>query len=290
VSKMAESRIYKSLPLVLAISIAVVISYLMISSITGYTIQASIYIDVEGVPKIVLNGTLERDIEEIQLPSEPTPASLVLYIDGDVRTPVLINNTVVVTGEPGSRFEIIYIPRVDVGGDGISFRYYSDYESTLTLSNNIVLLSLPENILESGYVGDNYIIRFIGFYEIRYVVSSEPAGQPDGGNQTSLPFLEVALIVSIATAISVVIILWYRMRRGGEDTELEEPGFIDETDRMILDELDRMGGEAYQSELVKRLGIPKTTLWRHIRRLEILGYIKVVKEFRRNRVVLLKKP
>ncbi len=45
-----------------------------------------------------------------------------------------------------------------------------------------------------------------------------------------------------------------------------------------------------QSELYRMLGVPRTTLWRAVRRLESLGYVRIVKVNRLNKIVLLKEP
>ena len=65
---------------------------------------------------------------------------------------------------------------------------------------------------------------------------------------------------------------------------------LDSTDRLILEKLREAGGSMYQSELQKATGLPKTTVWRHVRRLAELGYVRVEREGKYNRVVLVKMP
>jgi uncharacterized membrane protein len=65
---------------------------------------------------------------------------------------------------------------------------------------------------------------------------------------------------------------------------------LDETDKLILDTLVKHGGSMLQSELLRDTGLPKTTLWRHVRKLERLGYIRIVREGRVNRLILARKP
>ena len=271
--------------------IAVTIISLMMGATRGYTISGTIVITEDGVPRIFLNGTLERDIEEIQLPSDPTPASVVVYVEGELRTPVVINNSVIISGQPGQSFTIEYIPEVDTSGEGVAFRYYSGYDSILRVSSRVVLLSLPETILESFYDDDGtFTVKFRGLYEIRYVVS-EVATPPEPPPTASEPLpWNLVLVAVLASIVAVGFLAWrYRSAKTGE-VDLEEAGFLDETDHLILEALEEAGGEMYQSELMRRLGIPKTTLWRHIRRLEVLGYVEVIKEYRRNRIRLLRKP
>jgi len=65
---------------------------------------------------------------------------------------------------------------------------------------------------------------------------------------------------------------------------------LDDVDRLILETLERNGGEMLQSELMRATGLPKTTIWRHVRRLAEQGYIEVIREGKANRLRLKKKP
>lgn len=268
-----------------------VILLLMMGASKGYTVSGTILIGDDGVPRILLNGTLERDIEEILLPADPTPASVVVYVDGELRTPVVINNSVIISGRAGQGFTIEYIPEVDTSGEGVAFKYYSSYDSVLRVSNRIVLLSLPETILESFYDDDGgFNVKFRGLYEIRYVVAEE-ADQPEPPPAPPEPIpWSLVLILVAASAVALGYLAWRLRGSRHMDVDLEEAGFLDETDHLILEALEEAGGEMYQSELMRRLGIPKTTLWRHIRRLEVLGYVEVLKEYRRNRIRLVRRP
>ena len=260
------------------------ILYLGISVSKGFTVEGAIYIDSEGVPKIVLNGTVEKSLEKIPLPAKPLPASVALYVNGELKAPIVVNNSVVISSNPGSQFSITYIPETVIQNGIISFTYFSDFDSYIYVDRNIVLLSLPNNILDSSYVDNTLVIKFKGGYEIQYAVKEGATTPPPevGG----LDFMNLLPILVIALAGGgLVVLLLLRMRRKSEVEEIVEE-FIDETDRLILDTLKEKGGELYQSEIMRILGIPKTTLWRHLRRLEVLGYVEIKKEYKRNRVIL----
>ncbi len=66
-----------------------------------------------------------------------------------------------------------------------------------------------------------------------------------------------------------------RKRRAGEEEHLEElvPGELDERDQTILEALRRLG-EATAAMLVKETGIPKSPLYRRLKRLEEAGVIE----------------
>ncbi|MEZ0290751.1 MAG: winged helix-turn-helix transcriptional regulator [Sulfolobales archaeon] len=66
--------------------------------------------------------------------------------------------------------------------------------------------------------------------------------------------------------------------------------YLDDIDRKIIEVLDVRGGSIFQSELQDILRIPKTTLWRHVKRLERLGIVRVEKIGIQNKITLIKKP
>ncbi|HIE36894.1 TPA: hypothetical protein EYP83_01900, partial [Candidatus Geothermarchaeota archaeon] len=53
-----------------------ILVYINISISRGFTVEGSIYLGSDGVPKIVLNGTIEEGLEKIPLPAKPLPASV----------------------------------------------------------------------------------------------------------------------------------------------------------------------------------------------------------------------
>ena len=66
-----------------------------------------------------------------------------------------------------------------------------------------------------------------------------------------------------------------------------QPRGIDDVDRLILRKLREHGGSMLQSQLLRETGLPKTTLWRHVQKLERMGLIRIVKEGRSNRLILV---
>ena len=280
---MSEKTVYTSYVFVGLITI-LLIFYLGISVSSGFSVEGAIYIESDGVPRIVLNGTVERSLEKIPLPAKPLPASVALYVNGELIAPIVVNNSVVISSSPGSEFSISYIPETNIQDGIIMFTYFSDFESYIYVDKNIVLLSLPTNILDSSYIDNTLVIKFKGGYDIQYAVKegvTTPPPEVDGTNLMDI--LPILVIVLGGAGIASLLLL---RRRGKSNTEEIIEEFIDETDRAILDVLKEKGGELYQSEIMRILGIPKTTLWRHLRRLEVLGYVEIKKEYKRNRVIL----
>ncbi|MDZ7377198.1 MAG: winged helix-turn-helix transcriptional regulator, partial [candidate division KSB1 bacterium] len=60
-------------------------------------------------------------------------------------------------------------------------------------------------------------------------------------------------------------------------------------DKEVLQYLAGRGGRVLESELRQKFLLPRTSVWRQVRRLERMGYVRVVKEGMQNAVELVKK-
>lgn len=69
---------------------------------------------------------------------------------------------------------------------------------------------------------------------------------------------------------------------------LETAPLIDEKDRQILEVLRKLGGEASQTTIVRYTGLPKSTISRKVKKLEKLGYIKVIRKGKINILKIIK--
>ena len=118
-----------------------------------------------------------------------------------------------------------------------------------------------------------------------------------GGGGGQAAYIAAAVVVAAAIVAAALLL---RGRGGGgsrpgADRGPGEAGALmtrglDDVDRLILETLERNGGEMLQSELMRATGLPKTTIWRHVRRLAEQGYIEVIREGKANRLRLRRKP
>ena len=92
-----------------------------------------------------------------------------------------------------------------------------------------------------------------------------------------------ALGVAAVAAAGVYLLLKRRPGGGGDCGELTD------VDRAVLQALADMGGSAERSQLQDALGVPKTTLHRHLHKLAKYGYVRLVQEGGRQRVELLRR-
>nr|WP_287069867.1 winged helix-turn-helix transcriptional regulator [Pyrobaculum sp.] len=106
-------------------------------------------------------------------------------------------------------------------------------------------------------------------------VATATAAQP---NTSTAPSAKTPVeIYLIAAAVAVVAALgaYVLTRRRGERAELNE------TDRSVLEYVRRTGG-VYEAEISRALGLPRTTVFKAVRRLEREGLVEVEKRDGRN--------
>lgn len=146
------------------------------------------------------------------------------------------------------------------------------------LPNQSALLSfepLPDLVeAENGGLKIEFSNLTRGVY-IEFVVLPKEEGQK---NKDYMPLIFAAFLAVVAALLTWRFILRGRSKKA-ELTETEEE---------IIKFLKSRGGEAYQSEIRECLGLPTTTVWRKIKKLEELGYI-TTKKTRRGSLVKLKK-
>ncbi len=97
----------------------------------------------------------------------------------------------------------------------------------------------------------------------------------------------IGLLASVTT-IGIAVTYYVTSARRRRSSAIDEK--IDSVDREILGVIKEIGmGEASASKIQELTGLPKTTLWRRLRKLERLGYIEIYRVGRRS-IIRAKRP
>jgi len=143
-----------------------------------------------------------------------------------------------------------------------------------------VVVDLSSVPLLIDFKGSSLLIKMpSGPQYVKYVltlVAQRPRPQNEGPDT-----LKLLLLVIPVTAASILLAYLLKFRRRPEYLLTPE-------EKALIDALKRRGGKAYQSDIASELNLPKTTLWRIVRRLELRGYIKVEKRLRQNFLILIR--
>ncbi len=128
-------------------------------------------------------------------------------------------------------------------------------------------------------------------WEISYVLPVLPedeAKDKEGSSNIPLEYLIAAIIAIIAVVLSALLIV---RRRRGPNVEkiLKAHPQLKKEDREVIEFLAERGGKAFEAEIRERfLDMPRTSLWRLVRRLERLEIVEVKKIGLENQVELKK--
>jgi len=255
-----------------------------------------IVIDSKGVVHVNVTALIEPGIHWFECPVEPISVTIIVSIDGKPIPAIYYNDSVMVISDRLGYVTVSYIINATLEGGEIRFWYGYAREATLVVPPNIILTSLPESLVKA-YVGDDGNLRLVfkGPSTISFVVGQQGQLQtqvPKTPDQApappiALPSSDLLWYAVAALAVVAIAVIAHRatkrMRRDFVST-----AYLDEVDREILERIRKHGGEVVQSILYRELNIPKATLWRHVKRLEKLGYVAVERVGRDNRVKLLK--
>jgi uncharacterized membrane protein len=169
----------------------------------------------------------------------------------------------------------------------------SSYDLTVFLPQNstvIYLSQMPTAIDTSGAAIT--LSLHPDYWEISYVVPLLPQDDLNGdeGPLASIP-LEylIAILVAVAAAVLAALIVARRRRGPNVDKILKANPQLKEEDKDVILFLAEKDGKAFEAEIRERFSdMPRTSLWRLVRRLERLEIVEVKKIGLENQVQLKK--
>lgn len=274
----------------------------------GQGVDRTIYMDIDehGVTEVVISTSLDEGLHEIPLPVPPLVPTIVATSNGLFLPIVYDNGNLYMVLDRAAKVEISYIANVSVTDGVFVLEIVTSDIVELRIPQNIILLSWPHEHVVSARVEQGVLILGLrGPTTIRYTVRvlMPPTATPTPTIQTPTPTPKPTptqppatpptepywylLPIAVVIATGLAVFIYFLTRKRGSKSEVSV--LLGDVDMAIVKALESSGGRAFQSELQSHLGIPKTTLWKHIKKLEKLGIIKVEKVGGKNVVVLIKK-
>lgn len=288
--------------LIVLIFLIVIISHTL--SIITHGTEIEYYkfkINDEGVVIAVISVDGKKGLNTIEIPSSIIPSTVRIYIDDLIIPSIIVENKIHFYLDKSSIVTITYLVNITISNGIGSFKIEipKNQKGTIVISSNVILLSLPENILDTRIDENrNLIIVFSGVYRVRYTLRGELPPIEIDRKDISIVDKAIGLFYSNLNIIIPIILLSiissiylykkYRRRKVIDKMFKDFEKSLDETDILILNTLRQHNGVMFQGDLLKITGIPKTTLWRHINRLEKNGYINI-KYVGKKRMVFLRK-
>ena len=159
-------------------------------------------------------------------------------------------------------------------------------KTTIKLPKNSIILGLsgiPSSISkkdgrtvlvfeDKGIIWTSYVLELEPPTSAPTQSSEEPSSTGSGKKEEGFYTWFVPVVAGMIFITFLLIIGLKKPRK--IVVKVEELPYVD---RLIIEELKARGGSAFQSELIKALNLPKTTVWRHLKGLEEEGLIEIRK-------------
>lgn len=310
------------------ILLLITLSFLsLISTVFNYaqdTIER-IIIDIEptGLVNVTIFIILSEGINEIILPIEPIASTILVFGDTQSIPPIYYNGSLYLYLNKKIDVVINYIANVTIVNNIFYLYIKTEDVVELRIPKNIVLLTWPEeNLVDIDIVQETLILYIKGQIDIKYtlstpIISTTPPSSesititspysttqfyssplptisqannsitPGYGQNNRIPFpwtIVVLILVIVIISTCLGLYIFFTKRRSTPVAHM-----LSDIDFEIIKALEARGGSALQAELQNDVRIPRTTLWRHVKKLEKLGIVRIEKIGLQNRVVLLKK-
>ena len=161
----------------------------------------------------------------------------------------------------------------------------------LPQNSTVIYLNTVPTSIETSSTGIKLSLAS-GHWEISYVLPLTSGDGPDdnGSPDSAIPwdYIISAIVAVIAVVISIILIIRRRRAPNVKKAVKAHPQLKKE-DKEVLEFLAEKGGQAFEAEIRERFpDMPRTSLWRLVRRLERLEIVEVKKIGLENQVQLKK--
>ncbi len=250
----------------------------------SYTVNVVVEVFIDGSAKITYNVTTYRPPVQLTLPLLGEPFYVEAYSDNE-SIPVEYNSTHIFFTAIHNMTTIVYFTgNLTVKkGDEWTLTIRSPWKTTVILPSEALVYEISPEDFEPTLIHGKVGFTFNpGTIEVKYILIPAPIQsnttklQPTQTRTNSTGEEENlwSLLGKTSIIIIVVTVIFFymkRYRRGGT-RPLEE---LDERDRKIIETLIREG-ELTAQELIEKTRIPKTPLYRRLKRLVSQGYLETI--------------
>ncbi|AMM53739.1 helix-turn-helix transcriptional regulator [Pyrococcus kukulkanii] len=273
--------------------LAIIVLFLLLPQVLAYNVTVKVFSDGYALIKIVRNVSVGENVS-VSLPIQDF-TNLSVKINGREVSFVFTNNGIVVyPGEPGI-LEVSYLTPDLTSKEGKVWRVNLPFNETkvvilpqdsvivglsgipLSISGNSVVMPKGEQYIE--YIFEhNVATRTVTITVTQSkvnTITTTVVRESDDTSRTSL-----ALFLGLLIGLGVGIIgkkIRLRKLRGITLEELSEKFNLNEDEKAVIMYIADHGGKVRQADIRNELGIPRTTAWRILKRLESFDILKLEK-------------
>jgi len=259
------------------------------------SVDLTVYRD--GLVHVTQTLTVDELTPEITLPLLSSSIENVIVLDeNELTVDYEINGdalTVFTLGAEGISVEYDTIALTSKEAEVWTLVTDNPYTVAVFLPQNstVIYLNMMPTAIDTSSTGIKLSL-YPGQWEISYVLPlTSGDGTDDNGTADSpipIDYLIAAIVAVVAVVIAVILI---SRRRRGPNVEKTVKAYphLKKEDKDVIEFIAEKGGQAFEAEIRERFpDMPRTSLWRLVRRLERLEIVEVKKIGLENQVQLKK--
>jgi len=281
----------------------IVLFTLLLSLIIGVNaVEAQLQVEAttlsvyrDGLTHIAQTMSPDALMPEISLSLlSKTVENLIVLDENQLAVDYQLNNgnlTVFTLGATRVSVEYDTIALTNKAADVWTLVFSTPYNLTVSLPQNstvVYLNQVPNAIVTKGE--ELSLSLNPGQWEISYIVPIQQENQNGGGPSPEIP-LEYLIVTAAAVSATIVLLVLFILRKrkiNSKKIVSRNPTLMKE-DIAVIEFLAEKEGKAFEAEIRQRFpDMPRTSLWRLIRRLEGLEIVEVKKIGLENQVQLKK--
>ena len=283
---------------VIAVAIIVSLASATVTAQSTFTVEsAELTVYRDGLVHVTQTVTVDELAPEITLPLLSSSIENVIVVDG--------NQQVVDYEVNGADLSVFTLgaTQISVDYDTVALTMKeaevwtlivdTPHASAVFLPQNstVIYLNTVPTSIETSSTGIKMSLAS-GHWEISYVLPLTSGDGPDdnGSPDSAIPwdYIISAIVAVIAVVISIILIIRRRRAPNVKKAVKAHPQLKKE-DKEVIEFLAEKGGQAFEAEIRERFpDMPRTSLWRLVRRLERLEIVEVKKIGLENQVQLKK--
>lgn len=248
-----------------------------------------------GTATVSLNTMMEQSVT-LALPVQPQ-SYIMVTVNGSPWYYILNGSLITVPIFGTANVSITYVPHVFMENNFIGISV-GNSTVEIAIPSDILIANITLSLINMTMSNNELIIIAKGPGEFLYTVMPTPAmhGATTIQQKTQItPYNETLMITMIIIIVTIVAFATYVLiiRRRTNSTKsltTTSVGFnLNDYEVSILKYLESRGGSAFEIDISRDLGIPRTTVWRSVRRLEDLGMVRISKVEGKNMVTLIRR-
>ena len=293
-----KTRHMKAIFAVMAVSALIAVATATIAAQSLYEVESSYFTTYrDGLVHVTQSLTVDELTPEITLPLLSSSVENMIILDeSQIAVDYQISGkdlTIFTLGVKSISVEYDTIALTSKQAEVWTLMIDNPYTLSVFLpqDSTIIYLNMMPTAIDTSGTGIKLSL-YPGQWEISYVLPLLPEDEikDNGSSWTTIPieYLIAAIVAVTAVVLSAILIV---RRRKGPNVEkiLKAHPELKKEDREVIEFLAEKDGKAFEAEIRERFpDMPRTSLWRLVRRLERLEIVEVKKIGLENQVELNK--